>query len=191
MGVLFLLTCFRPIFSVIPRAQHLRGEKPIILLSERDPTYWSSRRLDEHSVVPICRDILDNHTAQILSAENSKHHGGYNYFDIFECVDRFNNQSLKFQDMLTTNFDLKDDGKLGLVANAMVQYQGSMREIATYRVNLFEQDNGKEWRTTDLINDIERQNPNLVKNPKSDLNQKTAQFVYDLWDPMGIYDLDD
>lgn len=159
---------------LVSRAAELRGSQhSVILLTLRDPAAWAPRRTTKHAAdrIPICRDVLSEFS--LFQTKDSPTGKWVDYFDVFECIKRYNNKkdqqqrqlssptsssltssSGSLRDMFMTSDKLIDaeDGLEALIF-AMDNYQNLYGSLATYRIDMFDQE--EEIDEKDIVKEIQ------------------------------------
>ena len=124
--------------------QRIRGSKPIILLSERDPEKWANRRFERGFGV-VCRD---NSTATTFSPT------GMNMYKCLLAAVEHGLGASSISDVLvaTKGIEKPTEDMIQKTIMGFEDHQNSMREVAEYSVNLFERKPPLE--TSDLVYEV-------------------------------------
>ncbi|GAX19752.1 hypothetical protein FisN_37Lh019 [Fistulifera solaris] len=154
------------------------GDRSIsLMISEREPVVWSSRRISEHPEVIVCREqfheIIHTDAKPNASVENDFYYAGA--FDLITCVEHARKQDPPPQfvsDVLITYSGLQAicdshnhhasecHSRLGEInARALQDYQDRVQQAYTpeYTINLWD----KKVTTAEVAMDIYKQLPRL------------------------------
>ena len=128
---------------------HYNGASPVILLSERNGTEYTQRRIDtNHGLNDImCKDSMNTSTSSSLapSIDPETLQGGA--FDIIGCIDRAVVSGFTLLDVFTTmgkvhkeqrgNDDSTSTTTIELIARNVKEYQDAVREKAALSYDMF------------------------------------------------------
>ncbi|GAX26381.1 hypothetical protein FisN_2Hh201 [Fistulifera solaris] len=146
---------------------NLQPRSITLMLSERENTIWSSRRIGEHQEVPVCKEQFN----EIITGSSSSVEGDFYYagaFDLIACVEQARKQDPPprlVSNILISYRGLQDicdsrkshasqcHQRLGEInASAMKDYQDRVRQLykPAYTINLWDQ----RFTTAEIAMDI-------------------------------------